>query len=108
MGWEFDETNDDVQITDDAVLSVPNADWTVGGWVRLHNGNAGTVFKYFFSHDDPGTTPSLNLFIGEATHPSEANNLNVEANATKIVASDFGTSTAWQNVIATTLPATPR
>ena len=76
MAWHFDETNDNVEVTDSSLLSLPNADWSVGGWINLDD-NVGTAFQYFYSHDVNATNPSLNLHVREATAPDGANKLGV-------------------------------
>ncbi len=101
MAWHFDETNDDVQITDDAVLTLPNGDWTIGGWFRLTD-NTGSNFQYILSWGTFGADPSFQWFLPEAS--------TADANTLKIIVRDAGgdehnffssgtpgTSTAWQH-----------
>lgn len=64
MAWRFDEVNDDVQITDNAILTLPDADWTLGGWLKLTD-NVGTLFQYFLSWGAFSAANSLNWFIIE-------------------------------------------
>jgi hypothetical protein len=106
MAWSFDETNDDVQLTDNAALSLPDADWTIAGWLKLDD-NAGALFQYFLSWGNAGDTPSINWFFVEAgngTDPGELKCWVEDAdgdayNAGAIVSSGTpGSSTAWQHL----------
>jgi len=105
MAWHFDEINDDVQIADNAVLTFPDADWTLGGWVKLRD-DVGTNFQYFFSWGAFSATPSFNWFfheVGQATplifhavvEDGAANTIDVNSTGTP------GANTQWQHVLMT-------
>ncbi len=106
MAWNFDEVNDEVQITDDAVLTLPDGDWSVGGWIKLTD-NTGTQSQYFMSWGAFSAAPSFNWLVYEASHATFANRLELltedsGAAAMDVVpaSTDVGTSTAWQHLIA--------
>ena len=103
MAWSFDESNDDVQITDDPVLTLPDGNWAIAGWVKLDN-NTGSLFQYFFSWGGASASPSINLLFNEASaaNPNElrfliADSGGDQANGTST--GTPGTSTAWQHII---------
>ncbi len=64
MAWHFDETNDEVQITDHAALTLPDADWTIAGWLKLDD-NVGNIFQYFLSWGTTSAQPNINWFFPE-------------------------------------------
>ena len=104
MAWSFDESNDDVQITDDPVLTLPDGSWAIAGWLKLDN-NTGTLFQYFLSWGGASASPSINLLFNEASAASNPNELRFliadsggdQANGTST--GTPGTSTAWQHII---------
>ena len=103
MAWSFDESNDDVQITDDPVLTLPDGNWAIAGWVKLDN-NTGSLFQYFFSWGGASASPSINLLFNEASaaNPNELRFLIADSGgdqANGISTGTPGTSTAWQHII---------
>ena len=113
MAWHFDEqtgaTGQHVQVTDDAALTLPDADWTMAGRVRLDD-NVGTLFQYFLSWGAFSASPSCNWFFGETSEGTGA------ADKLRILIEDSGgdtygppsggvtstgtpgTSTVWQHL----------
>jgi hypothetical protein len=109
MAWSFDETNDNVQITDDAVLTLPDADWSLGGLVKLDD-NVGTGFQYFFSWGTVSANPSVNIFFAETSQSTIPNQLKcivrdadaeyTDGGGDGVVSSTTpGTSVDWQHIL---------
>lgn len=106
MGWSFDETNDDVQITDNVALTFPDGDWTLSGWVKLDD-NIGSFYQYFFSWGAFEGVPSINWFFIEASElPGPSGGLRfhlVDDDATSsgniTSTSTPGTRTDWIHLI---------
>jgi len=106
MSWSFDETNDRVTVTDASVLTLPNADWCIGGWFRAANGNTGSVYKYMFSWSSFGANPSLQIFLDEASEATNgANKLSCLLNGSDLGANTIvstatpGADTNWHHAI---------
>ncbi len=74
MAWSFDEINDEVQITDSPVLTFPDGDWTIGGFIKLDD-NIGDMYQYILSWGAWEATPSFNWYISEATSPTNPDEL---------------------------------
>jgi concanavalin A-like lectin/glucanase superfamily protein len=64
MAYSFDGTNDTVALADDPALSLPDSDWTIGGWIKIDN-VAGGSFKGFVSWGTWGQDPSINWLVPE-------------------------------------------
>ena len=65
MAWHFSESNTQyVTMADDAALDLPDADWSLGGWIKS-DGNVGSLWQYFLSHAAVGANNSCNLYFGE-------------------------------------------
>jgi hypothetical protein len=105
VAFSFDEVDDRVTLADDAALTLPNGDWSLGGWVKLTD-NAGTTFQYFISWGTFDANPSLSFYFVEASNGTDPNKLtavvndgSVSVNAWRVLSSTTpGTSTAWQHV----------
>ncbi len=102
MAWSFDETNDDVQLTDNAALTLPDADWSLGGLIKLDD-NVGSFYQYFISWNVFATNDSIHIYFHEASEP-EPNfiHLNIhdsDGTAFAIKGGTPGTSTSWQHVM---------
>ncbi|KKK94494.1 hypothetical protein LCGC14_2682310, partial [marine sediment metagenome] len=103
MAWSFDETTQNVQIADNAALTLPDADWSVGGRVKLDD-NTGSAFQYFFSWNNFNLNPTFQLFFREAS-AADPNKLKVRIEDTSLNLIEFvssgtpGTSTAWQHLM---------
>lgn len=80
MAWHFNETNGQyVTIGDNAALTLPDADFTIGGWVYLDD-NIGTKYQYFLSWGDPSADPSFNLYFREHGIATDGDKLTVRFN----------------------------
>ena len=66
MAWHFDEVNDYVTLGDDAALTLPDGDWSLGGLVKLTD-NTGSLYQYFLSWGSFAAAPSINIFFREAS-----------------------------------------
>ncbi len=108
MGWHVDETSGHhVTIGDNAALTLPDGDWTMGGWIKLDD-NTGNRYQYFLSWSGFSSDPSFQWFFHEALQ-ADANKLSVRV---RDADGDFygtgnvmstgtpGTSTAWQHLAA--------
>jgi len=108
MAWSFDETDDDVQFTDNAALTLPDGDWTIAGWIKLDD-NAGVKYQYFLSWGTVDANPNLNWMFRE--HNCDAGDVDKlscscldadgDGGATIFIisAGTPGTSTVWQHLI---------
>lgn len=67
MARVFDETDDEVHITDSVDITLPDGDWTVLTWIKLLD-NVGTLFQYFLSWGAFDANPSFNFFIFEESN----------------------------------------
>ncbi len=111
MAWHFDETSGEhIQITDDPVLTFPDADWTLAGWIRLDD-NVGSGFQYFVSWRGFNDTNNIQWLFAEASVATYANKLGFElqdadadnvGNPTPVYTTGTpGTSTIWQHIALT-------
>lgn len=113
MAWHFNETPSQyVTVGDDAAMTLPDGDWSLGGWVKFDD-NAGSVGQYFLSHDTIHTANSINLYSYEASY-SDASVRNKLTAAILDAGGDYysnksgyhcvtsstpASSTAWQHVL---------
>lgn len=104
MAWHFDESNDHVTIGDAPSLTLPDGDWTIGGWVRLTD-NSGTAWQYFLSWGGFGASPNVNIYFVESGG-NPANQIRVstiDSDGDLVAALETsgspGTSTDWQHII---------
>ena len=103
MAWHFDEsTAQDVQISDNAALTLPDADWTLAGSVKLDD-NTGSFYQYFLSWGAYGAQPSLHWYFHEASvgDPNELHVVVLDSDTSKfdvLSTGTPGTNTAWQHV----------
>ena len=101
MAWNFDESNDYALVTDAAALTLPNADWSMGLWLKLAD-NTGGTFQYFLSWGTVAAIPSMNCYFSEASSgaPQGNNVLNININNAPVWSSveTIATSTAWQHL----------
>ena len=69
MAWYFDESDATqyVTVADNAALTLPSGGWTIGAWVALVDGNAGSAYKYWLSWGSFEADPSVNIYVTEAT-----------------------------------------
>ena len=104
--WSFDETNDDVQITDNALLTFPDGDWTLAGWIKLDD-NTGSNYQYFFSWGAWAAQPSFNWYFNEASEGTVPNVLTFlvrdsggdPGSGVNNSAGTHGTRTDWMHLI---------
>ncbi len=101
-GRHFDEVDDDIQVSDSADLTFPDAtDWTVAGWFRLDD-NTGGDFQYFLSWGGAGDVNTFNCFVRETGTGTDPNKLSCDirdifGNPLILTSSTTpGTSTNWQ------------
>jgi hypothetical protein len=66
VAYSYDETNDFQSIADNAALTLPDGDWSIGCWLNLDS-NAGTAYQYIMSWGGFDATNSFNLYVGEAS-----------------------------------------
>lgn len=106
MAWLFDDSNtDDVQISDNAALTFPDADWTIAGWIKLTS-NTGSFYQYFCSWNAFNAVNSFQWYFGEASSP-EANKLlflHEDAGADQVLnegSGTPGTRTDWMHLAMT-------
>ncbi len=76
MAWKFDGSSAvNVQITDDAVLSLPSGGpWTFGFWVKLDS-NLGTIHRHIFGWGSYAATPSITIYFEGEDDTSNPNKL---------------------------------
>lgn len=100
MAWLFDEVNDDVRVADNAALSFPDGDWSLGGFLYTPD-NTGSAFQYFYSHDSFQTDPSINIFIHEASAVNGgAIHVIIDNDDVNIVSADSAIKIAeWQHLL---------
>lgn len=67
MAWFFDETDDNVEVTDASPLTIPNADWTFGFQFWIDD-NTGTQSQYMVSWGGYDANPSFNILLYEVSH----------------------------------------
>ncbi len=102
--WSFDQTNDDVQITDNAALTFPDGDWTIAGWIKLDD-NVGSSWRYFLSWNMFNDN-SIYWLIGESSAASVPDDFEIgvtDGDTTVITVSGTsnpGTRTDWIHLIA--------
>lgn len=104
MAWHFDEVNDYVTLGDDAALTLPDGDWSLGGLVKLTD-NTGSLYQYFLSWGSFAAAPSINIFFREAS-ASDPNGLDMwieDSDGSSIdhdnIGATPGISTDWQHVL---------
>jgi hypothetical protein len=69
MARSFDESDDAVYFADNALWTLPAADWAMMFWVNITD-NAGSLFQYWFSwapNASPFASPSVNVWVYEAS-----------------------------------------
>lgn len=76
MSRTYNESNEYDTWPDSSVHSLPNSDWSIGGWFYVPD-LTGSLFQYIYSHDEVQTNDNLNIFLHEA---SEINFRTIEAN----------------------------
>ena len=64
MARYFDGSSTYAKILDNAVLSLPDGSWTLGGWFNS-DAFAGSGWQYLVSHGSLGATASCNIYIAE-------------------------------------------
>ncbi len=103
MAWSFDESSGQhITVGDNAVLTFPDGDWSLGGWVKLDD-NAGSAFQYFFSWGIVNSQSSLNWLYHEsgAVGPGELQALMGDDDTTLLDVQSTGApaTTDWQHVL---------
>ncbi len=102
--WLFDGVDDYVTVADNAALSIPAGDWTVGGWVKLTSNTTSTnqiILEWgnapTFSQDitleitnNAGTTDEITGYYDDGTSG------NVSITSTS---SPFTSNTNWTHVL---------
>jgi len=103
--WEFEEGAEYVYLNDDAKLTLPNADFTVGGWFKLDD-NTGTGSQGLVGwYDGAGTSACVAFNIYEHSNGTSPDKLEVVlCNPTSswnvfLSSTTPGTSTDWQHVL---------
>ncbi|MBN2024063.1 MAG: LamG domain-containing protein [Pirellulales bacterium] len=71
MAVSFNEIDQYLSIADSAAMTLPDADWTLAGWMKPDS-LAGTGSQFVVSWNHFNYLPSLNWWFREASHPSEA------------------------------------
>lgn len=107
MAWSFNETDQYATIGDDAALSLPDGDWTIGGWLKLDD-NDGTSYQYFFSWNTIGTNNSIGIYFREGGAYGQLTFRVKDGDGTeKTLISDGtpGSLTRWQHVLARRIDA---
>ena len=66
MAWQFNGTTDYATLANAPALSLPDANWTVAGWVNWLDA-AGTGYDYPVSWSTYANNPSFNLVLPEAS-----------------------------------------
>ena len=99
MSRHFDGSTTYFSIADDAALTFPDGNWSMGGWIRMLD-LAGTGGQYFFSNGGWSEAHCINCFVYELSHANAGKvGMFIEDDATKTVwiesSSTPGTSTAW-------------
>jgi len=105
--WRFDETDDYAALGFDTALDLPDGDWTVAGWVRLTNGNAGDATKGLLVRAQNGES-YWEISIGEASNPAPADRNEIwfyaDNNGTSVhimsTGDLFASNTSWTHFAA--------
>lgn len=100
--WRFDGTDDYTALGLNPALDLPDGDWTIAGWVRLTNGNAGDATKGLLVRAQDGES-YWEISIGEASNPVPADRNEIwfyaENNGTSVHAKStgdtFASNTSW-------------
>ena len=102
MSRHFDGSNDRIVIANNAALDLPDANWSMGGWIKITS-NAGSSYQFLY-HRNGGGSDYMFLIIGEASVGANANKIWVYAKDTANTL-DFKSSTApgqdtdWQHLL---------
>lgn len=105
--WEFEESPGTgyVYLNDDAKLTLPNADFTVGGWFKLDDNTGSSVQNLVLWDDGTGTDACVKFYVREHTNGTDPDKLGIglrnATNGWNILTSSTtpGTSTEWQHVL---------
>ena len=102
MARKFTSASEYFTLADDAALTLPNGDWSLGGWFKITN-NAGIYQQWFFNWN-AYSRPYLYAFVFEASAASGANEIKIGVhdgtNFTLLTGTSTpGTSTAWQHLL---------
>ena len=102
MARKFTSASEYFTLADDAALTLPNGDWSLGGWFKITN-NAGIYQQWFFNWN-AYSRPYLYAFVFEASAASGANEIKIGVhdgtNYTLLTGTSTpGTSTAWQHLL---------
>ncbi|MBN2024955.1 MAG: LamG domain-containing protein [Pirellulales bacterium] len=71
MALSFNEIDQYLSIADNAALTLPDADWTLAGWMKPDS-LAGAASQFVLSWNHFNYLPSLNWWFREASYPGEA------------------------------------
>lgn len=66
MGYSFNGSSDEIAVADGAALTLPDGDWTIGGWIYPDD-FTGSGFQWLILQGLWGATPSINILIGETS-----------------------------------------
>jgi len=69
VSWRFDELDDYAFIADDPVMDLPNADWTIGGWMRMKD-NVGFDNQLIIMLGTFATNNSMHWYLPEGGSPA--------------------------------------
>ena len=92
-------SGDELTITDNADLTVPDADWCLGMW-SWHDTTINTGFPYNFSNGNFSATPSLNIFYNRASDTYRLRVVDNAGDSTATIASPVVNRAQWYLVIA--------
>lgn len=103
----FDETNDTITMPDNAVLTLPDSDWTIAGWVKLAD-NTGSGDQTVWSHGGSSGNNRASLFFRETSAGASPDDLcfvlqDTDGTTTGDICSTSnpGTLVVWSHVTLT-------
>lgn len=100
--WHFDEdASHYVSVADNAALTLPDADFSIGGWIKLDD-NTGAGYQYFVSWNYAGPANML-WDLGEVDSSSSdkliVRVIDADSDTAQLDAVGFGSSTEWQHLL---------
>jgi len=61
MAYKLTTSNTYISITDDPLLTLPNGDWSVGGWIKISQQNS--TDESICNWAQPNTFNSFNIYV---------------------------------------------
>ena len=100
MAWKFNEVDQSVQITDNAALSLPDSNWSMGGWINFDN-VTGSLYQYFISCGAFNSANTFHWYLYEtSTSPSKEIRFIMNGTTISIFSTSTpGDTTGWQHVL---------